>query len=306
VVRLVLAFLTFLVLPVYAGAQEAVVATTIADAPLLDGNGVEIAAIPEGERIEAGMCLSTATPPTCFVRWQNLTGQIDGALAQVAWKGGTIPLAQLAAARLDDARVRDLERQRTRLRSLNHLALHAEGDSYMAGAYQVILADMIGRETGRLIERTARGGSTMAEIRARIEADPSLAYKTVVLWDGSANGYGSVEAYLAEIDAIVALLGTEHLLLIPPVTVGPSPDGAPTDYTRDMQAVRDAIAARGVLTFDPVPVLARLADGSEQDARDVAAGMVPSSLLIDDVHLNARAMQAIAEEVARTLASAGI
>jgi len=306
VVRLVLSILVLLALPACALAQASVVATTISDAPLMGEGGEPIAVIPAGSQVETELCLSTTTPTMCFVRWDGVEGQIDGALAEISWLDDTIPLAELDAAKLAAAKADDRDRQIQQWRELNRLRLHAEGDSYMAGAYDVRLKDMIGVETGRLMQATARGGSTMAEIRARIEADPSLAYKTVVLWDGSANGYGSVDAYLAEIDAIIALVGAEHLLLIPPVNVGPSTTGEVSDYTLELEAIRDAIAARGVRTFDAIPVLAELADGSEQDLRDVAARVVPSSLLLDDVHLNSRAMQAIAGEVARQLSDAGI
>ncbi|MCK0196336.1 hypothetical protein MWN34_05350 [Ancylobacter sp. 6x-1] len=187
------------------------------------------------------------------------------------------------------------------------------GDSYMAGAGGVILNDLLRTGTGRTVVNIGAGGSTMAEALTRLQAAPYLRDYTWVIWDGSANSYGSVSAYLATISDIVTSIGHSRIIFIPPINVGPSDSSTPTSYTNDLLSIYAGIQSLlgANRTFDPVAdVFATMGDGSANDTQDLAAHVVPRSLLLDQtagqVHLGATAMAAVEAKIAAMLTSLAI
>lgn len=180
-------------------------------------------------------------------------------------------------------------------------AIWGEGDSYMAGSGGVVLNTTLASTASRLVISTAVGGSTMADIYARVAAAPYLRNRTFVLWDGSSNGLATVAGYLAEIDQIVQALGHSRFLIIPPVTPSATTpvSAAGSQTTAD---VRDGlIAAYGAShVLDSLPVLATVATSPGDDAW-VTYGYIPPSLMIDTVHLNQTAMNAIATAITTRL-----
>jgi hypothetical protein len=173
-----------------------------------------------------------------------------------------------------------------------------EGDSYTNGAHGVSLSGALRTASGRVVINSAVGGSTLADILARLQGEPNARGRTLVIWDGSANGHASVANTCNLIDRIIAWHGTpSRIVYVPSVAVGPSADGIKTSYTGEMEAIRDHIANTGIHTFDPVPLINALAAGSAQDLKDISAGVVCQSLLLDAVHLTQAAMTAVAEDV---------
>lgn len=194
--------------------------------------------------------------------------------------------------------------------------LWCEGDSYMAGAFGVVLSDMLNATCARGVTVTAVGGSDMPTIASRVIANPTLAAQCrAVIWDGSANGVvadgngsftASVNSYLASIDSILAVTGT-NIVFLPPVAVGPSSGFTQTDlnYVQAMLSIRDSLVSRGVGTLDPIDTLGPLNNGTAGDLADVAAHVVPSSLLVSTPHLNSTAMTAMANAIQSLLVSKG-
>lgn len=189
-------------------------------------------------------------------------------------------------------------------------AIFADGDSYMAGANSVVLASDLQTLLARTVATSAVGGSTMTQIRDRILTRPWVKGRTLVVWDGSANSYGTVSAYLTLIDEIIAFHGTPgRIVFIPAV----SPNGsnalvASTDaYTLDMQSIRDGLASRGVRTFDPTPLINAVASGAANDASAILYGLVAYSCLGDaadpKVHLTQAAMDTIRDQIASVIST---
>ena len=190
-------------------------------------------------------------------------------------------------------------------------AIWTNGDSYTDGAYGVALASSLRNLTGRIVINDAVGGSTLRAARDRLVAAPHARRKPLVIWDGSANGYGSVEETLAIVDEIVAWHGdAKRIIIVPSVSVGPSSSIAVSSYTSDMEAIRDGIIARGLwpagAEFDPTARLNAIAAGSAQDLIDMSARVVCQSLLNDQVHLKQAAMDVVTGLVASTLSARGI
>jgi hypothetical protein len=177
--------------------------------------------------------------------------------------------------------------------------IYAEGDSYMAGSYGVVLGNDLRVSNRRQVANSAVGGSSLADIKARILARPSLKGQPMVIWDGSANGFTTPAASLALIDDIITYHGDpSKIVYIPSVNVGPSSTGVPSSFTLDLEAVRDGLTTRGVQTFDPVPLINALSTGTAQDNLDVSARVVLYSQLVDSlVHLKQSAMNIIGAKV---------
>lgn len=179
--------------------------------------------------------------------------------------------------------------------------LWTEGDSYMDGALGVELKTTLPAEAGRGSADTSAGGSTITDIKTRILAQADLARQCrLIVWDGSANGFTTVAAYLAEIDAALAVMPSQCVWL-PPVDVGPSASGTPTAYTLSMEAIGAGLVERGVATFDPTPIINTLSDGSPGDLQDIQARVVVRSVLLDAFHMNQAAIDLVAEQIATTL-----
>ena len=172
--------------------------------------------------------------------------------------------------------------------------LHITGDSYASGANGVSLQDSLRTATSRATANTGAGGLTLTQILAVCVARPYLRDRVLVIWDGSANGYGTVAAYLAVLAEIVAWKGDGRFLFVPPLALPPTTAGAA--YTLDMQAIRDgAIAAYGASrVYDPVPAIQALSTGDANDLFDLSCDVIPRSTLQDGVHLTQPAMTAAA------------
>lgn len=188
-----------------------------------------------------------------------------------------------------------------------------EGDSYMAGAYGVIFNQKLRIATGRVVINSAVGGAPIADIQARIETYKALIAQgfTVVIWNGSADGNYNVAQNNAFVDAVVAAVGKQRLVILPSVNCGPSADGVVSSQTLALEAHRDYIASQGIVTFDPVPVINALATSpTVQDSRDISARVVCQSLLYDQtngqVHLGDAAMNAIVARTQTAMTTAGI
>ena len=96
-------------------------------------------------------------------------------------------------------------------------AIHAEGDSFMGGAYGAILPSTLGAAMGRTVYNTGAGGNTMDQISARLIAAPAeIRAKTTVIWDGDQNGMTTVGEYCDLLAAGIAALGHNRFVLIPP------------------------------------------------------------------------------------------
>ncbi|AHE54228.1 hypothetical protein [Sphingomonas sanxanigenens] len=151
------------------------------------------------------------------------------------------------------------------------------------------------------VYNTAVSGSSFSQIGARIDA-AGLRDNPLLIWDGAAVGrtLGSIGMELGVVDAIVRLKAPRRNWLIIPSVV--TPGQASAERVRDdMAALRRELVARygDVHMFDALPILQGLADGSEQDRADVARGMVPSSVLIDGLHLARPALVALADALTR-------
>jgi hypothetical protein len=180
--------------------------------------------------------------------------------------------------------------------------LWTEGDSYMDGAYGVELKNVVRTASSRGSGDTSAGSSTVTDIVTRILANDDLRRQCrLVVWDGSANGFTTVAAYLAEIDTALAQVPSTPVWL-PPVNVGPSASSTPTAYTLGMEAIYAGLQQRNVATFDPVTLINNaLNDGSGNDLQDMAARVVVRSVLLDSVHINQAAIDVVAAQIATTL-----
>lgn len=186
-------------------------------------------------------------------------------------------------------------------------AVRVEGDSYPAGSGQNNALNVKFRDaTGRVVISTAVGGSTLAQERDRILAAPYLLGMTTIIWDGSANGYGSVAAELAIYDQIIAAVGLNKLLVIPSIDFGPSTSSTPSAYSIDRDLTAAGLVLRGVQTLDAKTILANLNNGSAGDLQDVSAGVVPRSLLVDGVHLLSTPMAAVNAALITRVAQLGL
>jgi hypothetical protein len=193
--------------------------------------------------------------------------------------------------------------------------LWTEGDSMMNGAYGISLSTLLAASTGLGVINTAAGGNSWATITDRIiatiEADPDAKNRTLLPFDGSANSFVSVEDTMERLQAVVDAFGSENWLFIPPLTGRRSDRSVVTDETEymiNMKAVRDAAIARFGAHHVYTSIwedLQALADGSTEDANDVASGAIPGSLFYtgdegvtyDGTHLGLVANEAIAAGV---------
>lgn len=192
----------------------------------------------------------------------------------------------------------------------NLRTIRAEGDSYstLTGSGAPMLLQM-GLTLGgtRSVISTAVAGATIDQIRDRIVASPDLTHKTTtVIWDGSATDYITVASYLGYIDQILAVTGTTNIVFLPPVPRGPSASAVPTQFTLDMEAIAAGLVARGVPTFNPVPIVNSLNDGSAQDLQDIQARVICTSCLSDGVHLKVPQYQLVGVNLANKITAQNI
>lgn len=114
--------------------------------------------------------------------------------------------------------------------------LWVEGDSYAQVTGGAGLSLSL-RNLGYVVIVTAVGGSSMAGIRDRILADASLIRQcTLVVWDGSADGYTTLAEYVDALEAGLDAIGSDFILV---------PAGVPYGMTDTVQsAIRDEFEAR--------------------------------------------------------------
>ena len=188
----------------------------------------------------------------------------------------------------------------------------AEGDSMMAGAYGYVLWEDIQDTTGVSTVNTATGGASWDTIVNRILASASyLKDYTLVIFDGSANGFVSVQDTLDRLAEVVAWKGDENWVYMPPL-VGKRSNSSTIEgestYTQNMKALLTGAVSRFGEHHVYTTIwsdLQALADGSTADANDVASGVLPGSIYAtgDSTHLGDAANQAIAAGVAPVIAN---
>jgi hypothetical protein len=178
------------------------------------------------------------------------------------------------------------------------------GDSYIGGAGGAILPDLYETATGQVSINIGVGGSTFQQQQANITSRPYLRSLPFVIWDGSNNGMVDIASQVAVAQAIWDWKSDGRILFLPSIAV-PNP-GQPSSSTPNstaayLQQYRDAlIAAFGAAhVYDPVPLLQSLTSHSTDDNNDVAAGLIPRSIMLTqnngEVHLSVAAMTAIAQ-----------
>jgi hypothetical protein len=137
------------------------------------------------------------------------------------------------------------------------------------------------------------------------------------VFDLSDNGGSTVEAWLANVTRIKNALGHENWVYVTPLTsrrADRSIVTTPSDYNLRMKEYLSAgIEEFGGHHFYTTlwEDLYALADGSTEDANDVASGVIPGSLFYtgdggatyDSTHLGLVAAQAIADGVTPLIAS---
>lgn len=160
----------------------------------------------------------------------------------------------------------------------------------------------------RTFTSTAVSGSTEQGILDRITSNSSsLSPSSSIIWDGDPDGFSTVADYLSKIDQISGIVGIKNLIYIRPCTRGPSSDGSVTQMTLDMESIGVGILSKGIGTFDPVPIINTLNNGSTQDLLDIQARVICTSCLqIDDTHLVTAAKQLIGSTIAPLIVSRGM
>jgi hypothetical protein len=180
-------------------------------------------------------------------------------------------------------------------------AIVANGDSYVAGVSGASVVGGIIAAGRAACVGIGAGGSALAAQLGFLRANPGLANAVYLHWDGDANGYGTTAADLALYAQMLALLGHQRFIIIPPCVRANSADkAAPT------VALAAALkAAYPANTYDAQAFLATLSDGSGGDLAAVAAGQIPPSCLqADATHLTVTAMNAAMANVRTTVLDA--
>ncbi|MGJ8561875.1 MAG: hypothetical protein ACSHX3_16800, partial [Litorimonas sp.] len=191
--------------------------------------------------------------------------------------------------------------------------LWTEGDSMMNGAYGISLSTLLAASTGLGVINTAAGGNSWATITDRIiatiEADADAKNRTLVIFDGSANGFTTVQDWLDRLSAVVAAFGSENWVVATSLTGRRSDRSVittPSDYNLDMkECLSQGVGLFGEHHFYTTiwEDLQDEADGSTEDANDVASGAIPGSLFYtgdegvtyDGTHLGLLANETIAD-----------
>lgn len=176
-------------------------------------------------------------------------------------------------------------------------AWHLEGDSYVARRDKgLFLGHFIEQALGETVENSAVSGASFRQIGDRILTATELRANPLLIWDGAAVGrkLGSIDMELGVVDEIVRFKAPrKNWLIIPSVVTREQPNAG--KVCEDMVALRDALVAEygSLHIFDALPILQGLANGSDSDRADVAAGLVPGSVLIDGRHLGDAGLAAV-------------
>ena len=104
--------------------------------------------------------------------------------------------------------------------------IRTEGDSYMAGAYEVKLFESIARTTGRQVVNTAVGGSEMSQVADRFESPSASQYLgwVTVVWDGSHNGMTDAKTCTDQLQSAIDKLGHDRFIVVPALHGGDRAD----------------------------------------------------------------------------------
>lgn len=271
-------------------------AVNIANRRVLRGviSATAVRSYVDGEASAAG----AAVVPATGTEWMRLfapttdvvsTGRAQGVLRDV-----------LITRPLSDAQAAELLRWSIRRRGLDGIWL--DGDSYSAPSTggDGLAARL--STAGRIATVTGVGGSTLDQAVARVQARPWARDSVLIIWDGSSNGYGTLAEDMAKYAAIASFV--PKTIILPPVRRGVDDAGTKAAITALQGAIATAYAGR---TIDAQALLAAAATSPGDDA-DVAAGVVPSSLLVNpvtDAHLNTAGWNVVYPAVAALLTSLG-
>lgn len=239
-----------------------------------------IATIPSKTKVVIGTCFFEGA--WCEVTSADISGFADATFLKV----GEQTVQEKYAAYWQGLKATSAKSQT----AFTSTMIWTEGDSYMQGGYEISLSNLIADASYRHVEDTAKGGATMDEISARLQAEENnnLRPRTTIIWDGSFNGLKSVEEYVEQLQAGIAKLGHDHFVIIPPLH-----GGEPT---------RTAIAKE---------IKSRWPDNTI-DWRDVLGDYdttIPPDWLAkpneDQVHLGLGTMRQIASAIAQFIQSKG-
>lgn len=164
------------------------------------------------------------------------------------------------------------------------------GDSYGS-----IVHEPLENALDAAVTNISVGGSTAQQQVGFILKRGPTKCQVVVFWDGDANEYGSVSAYLGYVDEIIRLAGGPARL----VALAPLKREKSLAENKDRQIIADAMRKRvGANFIDAQAILAKHAGDSEFDKQALAGGYVPRSLMNDDYHLTPRGYEIVAAEIA--------
>jgi hypothetical protein len=166
--------------------------------------------------------------------------------------------------------------------------IHAEGDSFIGGAYGIVLPSGLSTLMARTVYNTGVGGNTLDQISARLISAPAeVRSKTTVIWDGDHNGFTTLGAYCDLMAAALAALGHHRFVVIPPCVNFGQSDVSAEAAIRDEFVARwpsNVLDWRNVLTLDGngVPVASMYYDSGtdtthlSQAAMDLMAPAIKS------------------------------
>lgn len=207
-------------------------------------------------------------------------------------------LAVLSVARSQTGEIWDGSINRLTLWSTERLPtdmLYLEGDSYAAGSGGVGLTDSLISASGKAGLTTATGGSTLAQQLARVNANLGLTRAIFVHWDGDANGYVDITTTMANYASLVAAVGHNRFVIVPPCRRANNETAENTAITTIQSQLMSLYGATHIV--DAQAILASHATSPGDDTY-VANNYIPISLLQGDgTHLNSTGMGYVATAV---------
>lgn len=184
-------------------------ATVIQDVEVRDGaldTNPVVTTITAGSEVTIRDCLAEI----CLLELPDITFKFAPWADASVFVVGETPATEHAAAQRRSA-------SRVEVPVFLSRNIRTEGDSYMAGAYEVKLSDSIASATGRRTVNSAVGGSEMSQVAERVESPSAAQYLgwVTVFWDGSHNGMTDVESYADQLQSAIEKLGHDHFIVIP-------------------------------------------------------------------------------------------
>lgn len=179
--------------------------------------------------------------------------------------------------------------------------IYAWGDSFTAGSgftpYTTYLADL----TKFIVTNKGVSGETSTQIKDRLIADVANYSKSVIIWAGR-NNYTSPSVVKADIATMISTLGHTRYLV-----VGIMNGDYPTEYINQSgwvqinQLNEDLKVLYGKKFVDIRPYIVSLHNNSAQDLIDFANDVPPTSLRLDNLHLNTTGYTRVAEFINKQL-----